>query len=644
MKSLRDMSMNYVCRAILISGLVFLSVAGADEQSLTRQRQDFLRAERMVEQGNDAAFLALSAALTDYPLYPYLQYQWLKNHLQKTDKVLAFLANNKESRYAGLLRDKWLDYLAGQERWQEFIRYYETDANTARECQFYWALYQTGYKQQAIDAAKRLWTVGNAQPKACDSLLSALIRSPVFTRDLIWRRFELALKNDNYVLADYVRRLLDKSDQKVADFWLQVHKKPLLTRNSGLWMSNDAQIGRIFADGVEQLIILDLELAIQVWEGRKRYSVIEKEHAEHIDKKLAMALAHHRDSRAYYHLNRLADIDDKVREAKVRAALLEQNWQHVADALTALTAKELQGVGWQYWLARSLAMTGKAEEAKIVYTRLAEDRSFYGFLAADTVGKSYHLIDKPVAFAENELEALANQTDFKVVQELKVLDRETEARRQWWFAVNKLNKEQLMIAAKLAQQWLWDQIAIITLVKADYWDDVALRFPLRYLPEVRSNAALQQIDPAIILGLIRQESLLDSKALSPVGAQGLMQVMPNTARQIADKLDETWRSDAGLFNPAVNIRYGSYYFAELLNRFNGHFALAAAAYNAGPSRIMKWLPPDKSVPADIWIETIPFKETRKYVTSVFSYAIIYQQRLQTNRLRIKNMLPDVLRR
>lgn len=644
MKSLRDMSINYVGRAMAVSGLIFLSVAGADEQSLIRQRQDFLRAERLAEQGSDTAFLALSAALSDYPLYPYLQYQWLKNHLQQTGKVLAFLEGNKESRYAGLLRAKWLDYLAGQERWQEFLRYYEADANTARECWFYWALYQTGSTQRAMDAAKRLWTVGNDQPKACDPLLSAFARSPAFTRDIIWRRFELALKNNNYALADYVRRLLDKSAQKTADFWLQVHKKPLLTLNSGLWTGNDAQTGRIFADGVEQLIALDLELAIQVWEDRKRYSAIEKEQVGQIDKRLAMALAHHRDSRAYQRLKQLPDSDDKIREAKVRAALLEQNWQHVADALTAMTAKELQEVGWQYWLARALTMTGKAQEARIVYTKLAEDRSFYGFLAADALGKPYHLTDKPVVFAADAFEALARQLDFKVVQELNALGRETEARRQWWFAVSKLNKEQLMIAAKLAQQWHWDQIAIMTLVKADYWDDMTLRFPVRYLPEVQSSAAMRQLDPALILGLIRQESLLDSHALSPAGARGLMQVMPNTARQIAGKLDEIWRSDAGLFDPAVNIRYGSYYFAELLNRFNGHFALAAAAYNAGPNRIIKWLPPDRPVPADIWIETIPFKETRKYVTSVFSYAIIYQQRLQTNGLRIKNMLPDVLRR
>ena len=237
-------------------------------------------------------------------------------------------------------------------------------------------------------------------------------------------------------------------------------------------------------------------------------------------------------------------------------------------------------------------------------------------MAADAVNKPYSFADKPVFLAGNVLETLAQQTDFKVIQELTILNREAEAKRQWWFTVKKLPKEQLMIAAKLAQQWQWDQVAIITLVKADYWDDLALRFPVNYLSQVQNNAYWQNLDPAIIFGLIRQESMLDKNARSAVGARGLMQIMPETGQQIARTLNEPWQAENSLFNPDVNIKYGAFYYKQLLNRFNGHFALATAAYNAGPNRVVKWLPNDRSIPADVWIETIPFKETRKYVTSV----------------------------
>ncbi|MDP2903460.1 MAG: transglycosylase SLT domain-containing protein [Methylovulum sp.] len=632
-----------------IAGLMVLSSAvfgNVQEQ----QRQDFLRAESLLEQGNEAAFLDLSRTLTSYPLYPYLQYQWLKNNLHQTDKVQFFLLRYKDSRYAGLLRDKWLAYLADHDRWHEFVRYYEASGDITLECQFYWGLYNTGNKQQALGEAKRLWTVGYEQPKACDPLFFALTLSPYFTRELIWQRFELALKKDNVTLAGYIHRFLGKADQNSADVWLQVHKKPLLIKDDGFRIGKAAQTGRIFAYGVGRVAKSDLDLAIQIWDGRKHEFTIDQQTAQDVDRTLALALAFQQDSRAYHRLNQLLLVDDIVREWKTRAALLERNWQHVADALAGLTAQQQQEPGWQYWLARSLEAAGNRMAAQTIYQKLALDRSYYGFLAADVVEKPYNLADKPVPLSAYQLEALAQETDFKVVREFNALDRDLEARRQWWYAINKLPKQQLMIAAKLAQLWQWDQQAIITLVKADYWDDLGLRFPIRYLAEVRRNAYRQALNPAIIFGLIRQESMLDKQAVSPAGARGLMQVMPATSRQIAHEMNEALPSDVGLFNPDVNIRQGSYFFKKLLNQFNGHFALAIAAYNAGPYRVMKWLPVDRDVPADIWIETVPYKETRKYIASVFSYAIIYQQALQlmdlqptdlTQTLKMKNLLHDV---
>jgi len=233
---------------------------------------------------------------------------------------------------------------------------------------------------------------------------------------------------------------------------------------------------------------------------------------------------------------------------------------------------------------------------------------------------------------------LANELDFKMVSELKALNRNAEAERQWWYAIKKLDKERLTLAAKLAQRWHWDQVAIATLVKADYWDDLGLRFPVYYADQVRNNAMLQQVEPAIVFGLIRQESIFNKDAESAVGALGLMQIMPKTGMQIARELKEKWQSEQSLFSPDVNVRYGAFYYKKLLNRFQGHAALAAAAYNAGQGRVAKWLPSVGAMPADIWIETIPFKETRKYVTSVLAYAIIYQQLTLDTSLRC--LLPD----
>jgi len=633
--------MNIKCitgRLLLCSLFFFPSTVISN--TLEQQRQDFLLAERLIGQNNESAFLNLSSTLADYPLYPYLQYQWLKNNLLQTDKIPAFLSAYKNTRYADLLRFKWLNYLANNERWSDFLRYYKKSDNTVLECQFYWANYKAGNQLLALNEAKRLWVTGDSLPNECDTLLSALVLSPLLTSDLIWQRFELALKKNNRSLASHVQHLLEKPEQDIAEVWLQVHERPALIQQS-LFLSSNERHGRIFAHGVDRMAKSDLELAINIWDCRKRSFFIDNQTVQGLERKLALALAHARDKRAYDRLNQLVAVDKEVREWKVRAALLEQNWQHVAHALTGLTIEELQEPQWQYWQARALVESGYVLLGESVYNQLSKDRSFYGFMAADAVNQSYSIADKPVFLAGNELETLAQQTDFKVIQELVMLNREAEAKRQWWFAVNKLPREQLMIAAKLAQQWQWDQVAILTLVKADYWDDLALRFPVNYLSQVENNAYLQHLDPAIIFGLIRQESMLDKHARSAVGARGLMQIMPETGQQIAHNLNEPWQAENSLFNPDINIKYGAFYYKQLLNRFDGHFALATAAYNAGPNRVAKWLPNASPVPADVWIETIPYKETRKYVTSVLSYAIIYQQRIQRNVLKMKKLLFDV---
>ena len=625
--------MNPLANWLLIS-LIFLPCTVLSSP-LEQQRSDFLQAEQAMNQGNEAAFVQLLTNLVDYPLYPYLQYQWLSNHLLDTDKVQAFLTGYADSRYAPLLRAKWLDYLASQQRWQEFIQNYQATDDTALQCQFQWASYQATHSEQAVTEAKRLWLTGEVLPKECDPLLSVLLASPVMTPELIWQRFELALTKDHLALATHLQGLMNKPDQGAASQWLQVHKNPTLITQ------NPPTMAKLFAHGVLRLAKSHLDEAIAVWDNNKLTVNIDHETVQQVERGLALALARQRDVRAYERLNGVLNPDEEVREWKIRAALLAQNWQQVRSAVAGLTMAEQQQPKWQYWQARALSETGDTVSAQLLFDKLALDRSFYGFMAADTLNKPYSAIDKPVLLTANELETLANETDFKVAKELDFLNRDQEAKRQWAFAVKKLPKEKVMIAAKLAQSWQWDQIAIVTLVQADYWDDLALRFPVTYSDQVLNNASLQSLDPAVVFGLMRQESMLDKNAQSPVGARGLMQIMPDTGRQIARKLNEPWSSADSLFNPDTNIKYGTFYYKQLLNRFNGNFALAAAAYNAGPNRVNQWMPSGQLMPADVWIETIPFKETRKYVTSVLSYAMIYSQRLQQNTLKIKNLLPDV---
>jgi soluble lytic murein transglycosylase len=607
-----------------------------------QQRADFVQAEHLLVEGGGLRYWLLSTGLKNYPLYPALEYQRLSKQLADAEQVLAFLSAYPNTRYADLLKDKWLNYLAEQQRWSEVIRYYPpTTEAMATQCLFYWAHYQTGSQEFALEAAKRFWLSGDSQPKQCDGLLNALTQSAQMSSDLLWQRFALALASDNVALAEFVRRLLPTDEQKAAETWLKIHKKPALVVENAYLTSNEQVSSQILLHGISRLAKSDVDLALVVWDAKRSLFASTDAAAQQVDNQLALALAHKRDSRAYKRLSLLAVPDNEAREWRVRAALLEQDWQHVSAALAALTTEQQNDPHWQYWQARALAAAGQAEASQALFRKVAENRSFYGFLAADASHQPYRFDDYPVQASDSQLAALANESDFLMASELNALNRSAEFNRQWQYACKKLAKDRLMLAAKLAQRWQMPQLAIKTLVKADYWDDLSIRFPFIYGTQAQSNGSLHHLDSALLLGLMRQESMLDAQAESPVGAKGLMQLMPDTAKQIAREQNEAWQGEQSLYRPEINIRYGSRYFKKLVDRFNGHIALATAAYNAGPNRVAKWIPALKTMPADSWVETIPYKETRKYVIAVLTYTLIYQQRTQSSLLKIGSFMTDV---
>ncbi|MFA5982792.1 MAG: transglycosylase SLT domain-containing protein [Methylococcaceae bacterium] len=625
---------------ITLAIVCYLLVGNPAKADIEQQRTAFLTAESQLLARQDSTPPELPAILTEYPLYPYLQYLWLKEHLQENDKILNYLSSYQGYRYANLLRGKWLSYLASLELWQDFILNYQAFDNITLECQYYWANYQTGQHQLALTAAKRLWLVGSSQPHECELLFSALMASTSDPQALIWQRFELALRADNEAVADYLKRLMDKPNQTKADVWLKVHRKPSLIETD-FSVGQDQQTAALFAHGIEKMAKTDLYRALVIWDKKLSQQLLDKALVGQIERQFAMALAYRKDKTAYSRFSPLDLTSDDTKEWRLRAALNEQNWQHVNDAFTGLTEHQQQLPEWQYWQARALEKMGDTAAAQTIFQKVANDRSYYGFLAADSVNEPYQLTNKPVELADNALEIMATTPEISAVKEWRSLGRDIEARRQWWYSVGKMDKNQIKIAAKLAQQWQWDQVAIFTLAKADYWDDLSLRFPMYYTNTIQQQAGLQNLDPAFVLGLIRQESIFDSNAQSSAGAKGLMQIMPKTGQQIARQLADNGHSAASLFDPDTNIRYGTYYYKQLLERFNGHFALATAAYNAGPGRVKQWLPEDALMPADVWVATIPFKETRKYVSAVLSYAVIYQNRLKTNAIKIKNLMLDI---
>jgi soluble lytic murein transglycosylase len=610
------------------------------EEELDDLRKLFLRAEKALEKKNDNTYFQLADQLEEYPLYPYLQYQWLRKHLDRERQVKHFLEEHESSRYASILKRKWLYHLANKGQWQTFLQYYSTTSNKSLNCYYHRAQFKTGDKQAALEGAVKLWAVGYSQPKACDPLFTQLKKSSAFNQELFWRRFISAMQNNKTSLAKYVKSLMTAGDQQSAELWLNLHRKPERYIPELLSRPDTAQAPLMFTHAINRLARKDIYQAIELWDSNKQRFDISRQDTDKLEKRLALKLAYKNDSDAYDRLAQLNASDHKSKVSRIRVALYEQDWPRVIAAIKDLKIENQALEKWQYWLARAYQETGRPIQAHELLSELSTKRDFYGYLAADRLNREYQLAHNPLDVTEEEITGIKNRKEFLAAHEFMVLDRENDAKLQWWHALRQLDKSKYPAAAKLAQQWQWDEIAIFTIAKVKYWDDVELRFPLSYYDKIQHNAEIQDLNPVILYGLIRRESAFNKDARSPSGARGLMQIMPRTGMQIAKDLNERWSGKNSLYDPVKNLKYGSYYYQKLLNQFNGHYALALAAYNAGPNRVKKWLP-DETVPADVWIETIPFRETREYVTTVLVYSMIYQQRMQTDELTMADLTREV---
>jgi soluble lytic murein transglycosylase len=363
---------------------------------------------------------------------------------------------------------------------------------------------------------------------------------------------------------------------------------------------------------------------------------------------LALWIASDYHSTALARLAALSEtvVDQDVREWRIRIALRQGDWKTTLHWLDQLPDEERGSPRWQYWRGRTLEALNQTEPARQAYRNAAERRDYYGFLAADRIGASYVLANDSLTATATELEALlVRSPGLQRARELYILGREPEASGEWRRALQDFDRAGLQQAALLARHWDWHSQAIITIARAEHWDDLELRFPLAHQERVLANARAGTVDPAWIYAVIRQESAFRADARSPAGALGLMQVMPATGRQIAQELRED-SADPSLLKPDTNIRYGVHYLRRMLERLQGNPVLATAAYNAGPNRVAQWLPPSEALPADVWAETIPYRETRTYVQRVMEYLIVYQRRLgaqdpqTTLSARMKPVLPE----
>jgi soluble lytic murein transglycosylase len=320
-------------------------------------------------------------------------------------------------------------------------------------------------------------------------------------------------------------------------------------------------------------------------------------------------------------------VDVDLQRQRIIVALTRGHWSQVKSRIDVLPLQEREQPQWQYWKGRALQQLRQNNQAKTILAQVSQDRTYYAFLAANHGGYAYYLVNRPLQIEPALLQEIAQRQATRRAQELRNIGRIVDARLEWRWLTKNLDVSGLQAAANLANNWRWHDQAIFTLARSNFWDDLDLRFPLEHLNLVEQFAKNNQLPTAWVLAIIRQESAFAADAASPVGALGLMQLMPATAHQVAQKLGKPPPKNAmALSLPTTNIELGSSYLREMLQRFDNNIILATAAYNAGPTRVNRWLP-KKTMNAEIWVEKIPFRETRIYVQRVMTYMIIYEQRL-----------------
>ena len=635
-----------IASCLLLLGSLLSHPLRADEvDGPLQQRTRFLETRTALEQGDALVFMRNAAELKDYPLYPYLVYWHLRDKLPEQSPVTirAFLDSQSDTPLAPLLLDAWLRYLAREERWQEYLDFYPGSRSTELRCYFHTAQLKTGQQTAAWAGAEKLWLVGHSQPEACDNLFTDWEQAGGLTPALRWQRIELTMASGNTGLAGYLARGLEEEDHRWVTLWRKVYSRPQLIADSELLKANSERSRAIVLQGLQRLASKDPEAAAALWpELVLRYSFTKSERnaAAHA---IALDFAMSADVRALEWFAALPaeSLNETSRGWAVRTALRHQRWRAAVAWIESMPASEREAEIWSYWLGRAYEAMGEKEKAEGIYRTVSGSRGYYGFLAADRIGTAYNLSHEALSVDPQALERLEQSPALVRAKELYHLTLITDARREWDYAVSHMSREERLAAGKLADKWQWYDRALLTLARANYFDDLIIRFPLAYNEAVSREAEKRSLDPAWIYAVARQESAMTPDVTSPAGALGLMQLMPGTGRAIARKLDADIRHQDELLQPETNIRFGSYYLRQVLEQFGENPVLATAAYNAGPNRIREWFPEQKSLDADIWVDTMPFHETRQYVRRVMAYSVFYDQRLERPIKRLSERMPSI---
>lgn len=574
-----------------------------------------------------------AAILRAYPLYRYLEAARIEHALLTAPdspasvdrEAAALIARHRGEPVARELRTAWLASLARRSQWETFLQAYSpSDATPALRCQDFAARIALGKTSGLEQAIEKAWLTPQHLPE-CKQAFNWLRRRGALTPERIAQRARLVLEAADPAFARQIIAQLPKGPTaRSLRLWASLLEHPRAGIDALIAAPDRSVDDKALLAGWSLLARTHPRMAKRLYWRLVLSHGLTRRGASPFALALALGLAWDRDPAALGFFRRVEPHDFTVaaREWEVRAALWSLRWRLALRSITALPRDDRNTSRWRYWTARAEAALRHRRRARRVYRSILNSDDYYAALAAARLRRDIEPHPRALPIEPEVVDSLARIPAVVRARELFFCGLERKADAEWRYAYGSLSAKERTEAILLAARWGWYTQAIETAADQHVFDDYPLLYPRPYHSEVRRAARRADLDPALVLGVIRQESLYQADAVSPVGAVGLMQLMPGTATRTARTWGMPDPDDAELFDPSINISLGSAHLRTLLNRFAGRVPLAIAAYNAGTRAVLRLLPA-KAVPGDVWIENIPYDETREYVERVLWHSVLF---------------------
>ncbi|MGN6521501.1 MAG: transglycosylase SLT domain-containing protein [Dokdonella sp.] len=624
---------------------VALPLAAADR---TSQRAQFRAALAAAKKPPEGAWRKLAAGLDvdHYPLYPYIELAALRPRIGKLERaeVERFLERWRGTLPAQDLREAWLRELARRGDWKAYRATYSPSDDRDLQCNALLARIAADEKLDYGKDMQPVWQGERALPASCNAVLRGLRAQGLVPDAEVWEHLERAADAGQADAADDAAALLDGSERITADRIVAALREPAATIAKAKDWADEARTRDAVSYALVRYARRNSDAAETAWAdigARFKWSDGQK---NRILNAIALyrATSYSPDALARLKALPAAADDDATREWRVRIALAGGDWAETLAALDRLSDTQKADARWRYLRARMLGKLGRDAEAAALYADVAREANFHGFLAADWSARPYSICPLTLAADAKTEAALAQQPDLERAFEFRELGMLPEARREWKFALGKLDASERRLAADHAYRRGWYDRAVFAFSADPETQRLyEQRFPLGLAALVKREAAAAGIDPSWAYGILRAESAWMTDAHSHADAYGLMQLLPGVAKKLAKAEKLPYSGAQDLFDPTLNVQLGTRFLGRMADAYDGSPWLASAAYNAGQAPVGRWLDARGSLDPDFFVETIPYKETREYVARVLAFSVIYDWRMNGDALALSARMPKV---